>query len=78
MSPLHLLAPPGPPQHFRAQVMSDTNITLFWDNYVGLLVPAIYDICFNASTPVCVGGPVSILQYDMQYIKILSTLGIDN
>ena len=58
MSPFHL-APPGPPEHFEAQVISDTEITLRWDQMITVVSPR-YLVCYNTLTPVCVGGPVSV------------------
>ena len=60
-SPLHL-APPGPPRNFEAKVFSDTEIYLTWIALI-LPIPASYEICYNALTPVCVGGPVSMCMY---------------
>ena len=60
MSPLHV-APPGPPQDFRAQVLSDTEILLTWSSNLLSEVQLAYDICYSTSTPVCDPdiGPVS-------------------
>ena len=58
VSPLHL-APPGPPQNFRAKVFSDTEISVMWNQLILPVSPG-YEICYNALTPVCVDGPVSV------------------
>ena len=59
VSPLHV-APPGPPQKFTAQVLSDTEIILTW-KVLELTAPAVYEICYNALLPVCVDRPVSVI-----------------
>ena len=58
MSPLHV-APPGPPHNFTAQVKSNTEIDLLWDSLI-IINQVAYEICWNARTPVCVDGPVSV------------------
>ena len=54
--------------------MSDTQIDLKWDAYVGLLVSVTYEICYNTLTPLCVDGLVSVVLYDMKYTKIMYVL----
>ena len=72
MSPLHI-APPGPPQNFVAQVESDTEIDLSWDSLM-ISNQAAYEICWNALTPVCVDGPVSVILAELD-IKLLIPYG---
>jgi len=55
---LTYVAPPGPPQKFGAQAISDTEIILAWDNLVMLSVA--YEICYDV-VPTCVEGPVSVV-----------------
>ena len=56
-----ILAPPGPPQNFEAKIFSDTEIYLTWTMLLPIYIPVEYVICYNAVTPVCVGGPVSVV-----------------
>ena len=52
------LDPPGPPQNFRAQAISDTEIQLSWDNHFSIS-SVVYDICFDV-TPACNKETVSV------------------
>lgn len=56
------IAPPGPPQEFKAQVLSDMEIILTWKALeLELTTPAVYGICYNALSPVCIDISVSIV-----------------
>ena len=74
MSPLHV-APPGPPQNFKTQVLSDTEILLTWSNVLLLAdILAVYEICFNALTPMCVDdSPVSGILAEL-HLSIFDTV----
>ena len=54
--------------------MSDTEIDLKWDEYVGIPFIATFEICWNTLTPVCVNGPVSVVQCDMKCTNIMYVL----
>ena len=54
--------------------MSDTEIDLKWDEYVGIPFIATFEICWNTLTPVCVNGSVSVVQCDMKCTNIMYVL----
>ena len=55
--------------------MSDREIDLKWDAYAGMLGEfTIFEICQNTLTPVCVDGPVSVVQCDMKCTNIMYVL----